>query len=75
MNDVTFTSERSKATFDINSFLSEQSHVIKPYLLVLNLWTGCDTTFGIHSKEKTPLLKKLETSQHARIKKVHLMFQ
>ena len=66
MADVTFTSERSKATFDIKSSLSDQSHLTKPYLLVVHAWTGCDTTSAIHSKGKTSLLKKLETSKHLR---------
>ena len=39
---------------------------IKPYLLVLHAWTGCDTTSAIHSKEKNSLTKKLETSWHLR---------
>ena len=66
MADVTFISERSKATFDIKSSLSEQSHLLKPYLLVLHTCTGCDTTSAIHSKGKTSVLKKLAASQHLR---------
>ena len=66
MADVTFTSERSKATFDIKSSLSDQSHLIKPYPQVLHACTDCDTTSAIHSKGKTSLLKKLETSKHLR---------
>ena len=61
-----FISARSKETFDIKSSLSEQSHILKPYLLVLHTCTGCDTTSAIHSKGKTSLLKKLEASQHLR---------
>ena len=66
MADITFTFERSKATFSIKSSLSKQSDVIKPYLLVLHAWTGCDTTSATHSKGKTSLLKKLEASPHLR---------
>ena len=66
MADVTFISKRSKATFDIKSSLSEQSHLLKPYLLVLHTWTSCDTMPAIHSKGKTSELKKLEASQHLR---------
>ena len=63
---LAFTSERSKATFYIKSSLSEQSHLLIPYLMVLHAWTGCDTTSIIYSKGKTSLLKKLEESQHLR---------
>ena len=35
-------------------------------LLVLHAWTSCDKTSAIHSKRKTLLTKKLETSQHLR---------
>ena len=54
MANITFTSEKSKATFDISSSLLEMPANIKPYLLVLQAWTSCDTT------------KELETSQHLR---------
>ena len=57
MANITFTSEKSKATFDITSSLSEMPATIKSYLLVLHAWTGCDTNFAIHSNRKTSLTK------------------
>ena len=66
MANITFTYEKSKATFGISSSLSEMPASIKPYPLVLHAWTDCDTTSAIHSKGKTSLTKKLETSQHLR---------
>ena len=58
MVDITFTSEKSKAIFDISSSLLEMPANIKQYLLVLHTWIGCDS--------KSSLTKKLETSQHLR---------
>ena len=55
MANITFTFERSKATFDISSSVLERPAIIKPYFLVLHAWTGCDTTSAIHSKGKKPL--------------------
>ncbi|KAG1691849.1 hypothetical protein GQR58_007370 [Nymphon striatum] len=66
MEEITFTSERSKATFNITSSLLKIPAQIKSYLLVLHAWTGCDTTSAIHSKGKNSLLRKLKTSQHLR---------
>ena len=66
MVNIAFTSDKSKATFDISFSISEMPDNIKPYLLVLHAWTSCDTTSAIHSKGKTSLTKKLETSQHHR---------
>ena len=67
MPDINFTSERSKATFDIRSSLLKIPADIKSYLLALHAWTGCDTTSAIHSKGKNSLMKKLETSQYLRV--------
>ena len=61
MEDITLTSEKSNTTFSIKGSL-EALKEIKSYLLVLHAWTGCDTTSAIHSKGKTSLLKKIETS-------------
>ncbi|KAG1661218.1 hypothetical protein GQR58_021553 [Nymphon striatum] len=66
MEEITFTSERSKATFNITSSLLKIPAQIKSYLLVLHAWTGCDTTSAIHPKGKNSLLRKLKTSQHLR---------
>ena len=66
MANITFTSEKSKTTFDISSSLLEKPANIKPYLLVLQAWIGCDTISAIHSKYKTSLTKKLEISQPLR---------
>ena len=64
--DITFISEKSKATFDISSSLLEMPANIKQYLLILHTWIGCDTASTVHSKGKNSLTKKLETSQHLR---------
>jgi hypothetical protein len=66
MADITFTSDRSKATFDISSSLSVIPAGIRSYILALHAWTGCDTTSAIHSKGKNSLMKKVETSQYLR---------
>ena len=60
MTDIKITSERTKATFSIKSSINSHSTLLKPYLLVLHSWTGCDTTFAIHMKGKTSLLKNIE---------------
>ena len=50
MANITFTSEKSKATFDISSSLLEMPANIKPYLLVLHKWASCDTTSAIRKE-------------------------
>ena len=66
MADITITSERTKATFGMKSSMNSHSSLLKPYLLVLHSWTGCDTTSAFHMKGKTSLLKKIETSLQVR---------
>ena len=66
MADITITSERANETFDIKTSIRSHPSCLKPYLLVLHSYTGCDTTFAIHMKGKTSLLKKIETSPQIR---------
>ena len=66
MANIKFSSEKSKATFDISSSLSEIPTNIKPYLPVPHARTSCDTISAVHSKGNTTLKKRLETSQHLR---------
>ena len=65
MADVTITSEKSKTTFSIRGSL-EPLMTIKPYLLVVHAWTGCDTTSAVYLKGKISFLKKIEASVHLR---------
>jgi len=62
MTDITISTEKTKATYDIRLSSKGFSAIIKPYLLALHAWTGCDTTSAIHMKGKTSLIKKIETS-------------
>ena len=66
MANIKFSSEKSKATFDISSSLSEIPTNIKPYLPVPHARTSCDTISAVHSKGNTTLKKRLETSHHLR---------
>ena len=66
MADIKITSERTKAAFSTKSFINSHSTLLKPYLLVLYSWTGCDTTSAIQMKGKTSLLKKIEMSLQVR---------
>ena len=66
MADIKITSERTKATFSIKSSINSHSTLLKPHLLVLHSWTGCDTRSAIHMKGKTSLLKKIEMSLQVR---------
>ena len=66
MADIKITSERTKTTSSIKSSINSHLTLLKPYLLVLHSWTGCDTTSAIHMKGKTSLLKKIEMSLQVR---------
>lgn len=63
---MAFSSEKTKATFDIKSSSNSYAKTIKPYLHALHALTGCDTTSAIHMKGKTSLLEKIETFLHVR---------
>ena len=66
MADITITFDRTKASFSIKSSINNHSSLLKPYLLVLHSWAGCDTMSAIHMKGKTSLIKKIETSLQVR---------
>ena len=62
MADITFASEKSKKTWSIGSSSESLTPGLKPYVLAIHAWTGCDTTSAIYSKGKTSLLKNVSSS-------------
>ena len=64
MANVKFTSEKSKATFDISSSLLEMPAKHQTICSGFACMDWLCTTSAIHSKEKNSLTKKLKTSQH-----------
>jgi len=51
---------------EIEKALSKTNNTIKPYLLLIHAFGGCDTTSAIHNKGKSAILNLIQTSKEAR---------
>ena len=63
MEDIYFSSEKSKKIWSIRQVIKKVGPIVKDHLLLLHAWTGCDTTSAIFGLGKKDLMKKLQASE------------